>query len=268
MSAPPLAVLLDAGGVLLMPNPWAVAAVLRAAGGSLDPDVVPRAHYAGVAAMDARKDWKRSSRLRRPRPVEWKHYYRVLARFADVPRDGVGDAIAGLAGLFESPVPATWNVVPLGVADQLRDLAATGVAIGVVSNADGSVEATLRRCGIPIDVVIDSTVVGFAKPQPEIFALALERLGIAAADAVHVGDTAAADVDGAHAAGVRPLHLDPFGDCPYPAGHHEHVRSLGDVVDLVAVVDLAAPVVDLAAPVVDLVAPVVDLDAPGVATPL
>ncbi len=111
-------------------------------------------------------------------------------------------------------------------------------SLGVVSNADGSVEATLRRCGVPIDVVIDSTVVGFAKPQPEIFALALERLGITAGDAVHVGDMASADVDGAHAAGVRPLHLDPFGDCPYPVGHHEHVRSLGDVVELVAV---AAP---------------------------
>jgi putative hydrolase of the HAD superfamily len=229
MSAPPLAVLLDAGGVLLLPNPWAVAAVLRAAGGSLDPDVVPRAHYAGVAAMDARKI------------SDWTHYYRVLVRFADVPPHGVDDAIAGLGDLFRSPVPNTWNVVPLGVLDHLRDLAATGVAIGVVSNADGSVEATLRRCGIPIDVVIDSTVVGFAKPQPEIFALALEALGIAAEDAVHVGDTASADVDGAHAAGVRPLHLDPFGDCPYPTGHHEHVRSLGDVVALVAPDLLATP---------------------------
>jgi hypothetical protein len=26
------------------------------------------------------------------------------------------------------------------------------------------------------------------------------------------------------------LHLDPFGDCPYPEGDHEHVRSLADVV--------------------------------------
>jgi putative hydrolase of the HAD superfamily len=222
-SRPPLAVLLDAGGVLLLPNPFTVAAVLRAAGGLLDPDVVPRAHYAGVAAMDARKT------------TDWSQYYRVFVRFADVPPDGVDDAMAGLASLFGSPVPGTWNVVPLGVLDHLRDLAATGVAIGVVSNADGNVEATLRRCDIAVDVVIDSTVVGFAKPEPEIFALALERLGIAADDAVHVGDMVSADVHGAHAAGVRPLHLDPFGDCPYPAGHHEHVQSLGDVVALVAV---------------------------------
>ncbi len=217
-SDPPQAVLLDAGGVLLLPNPSIVAAVLRSAGGSLDPQLVARAHYAGIAAMDGR------------RTTDWQHYHRVLVRFAGVPDARVDDAMAGLAELFAAPVPTTWNVVPQGVIGHLRDLAATGVAIGVVSNADGLVEATLRRCDIPFDVVIDSAVVGYAKPQPEIFAFALEKLNVAAADAVHVGDMASADVDGAHAAGVRPLHMDPFGDCPYPAGHHEHVRSLGDVV--------------------------------------
>jgi len=202
--AAPRAVLLDAGGVLLLPNPWVVSAVLRAAGGAMDPDAVPRAHYAGVAAMDAR------------RTTDWSYYHRVFVRFAGVPSNRIDDALAGLAALFRS------------------HLAATGVAIAVVSNADGLVEATLRRCEIPFDVVIDSTIVGYAKPQPEIFAFALEKLNVAASDAVHVGDMASADVDGAHAAGVRPLHLDPFGDCPYPANHHEHVRTLADVVAIAA----------------------------------
>ncbi len=222
MTAAPQAVLLDAGGVLLLPNPWVVCAVLRAAGGALDPDAVPRAHYAGVAAMDARKT------------TDWSYYHRVFVRFAGVPVGRIDDAIAGLAALFRSPVPTTWNVVPTGVVEQLRDLATTGVAIAVVSNADGLVESTLRRCEIPFDVVIDSTIVGFAKPQPEIFALALEKLNVNACDAVHVGDMASADVDGAHAAGIRALHLDPFGDCPYPVDHHEHVRTLADVVAIAA----------------------------------
>jgi putative hydrolase of the HAD superfamily len=220
--AAPRAVLLDAGGVLLLPNPWVVSAVLRAAGGAMDPDDVPRAHYAGVAAMDAR------------RTTDWSYYHRVFVRFAGVPINRIDDALAGLTALFRSPVPTTWNVVPTGVIEHLRDLAATGVAIAVVSNADGLVEATLRRCEIPFDVVIDSTIVGYAKPQPEIFAFALEQLNVAASDAVHVGDMASADVDGAHAAGIRPLHLDPFGDCPYPPDHHEHVRTLADVVTIAA----------------------------------
>ncbi len=219
MSAPE-AVLLDAGGVLLLPNPWVVAAVLRTAGGSTDAATVRRAHYAGVAAMDAAGS------------KDWQHYYAVQAQYASVPPERMDDAMAGLAALFSAPVPSLWNVVPDGVLDQLRDLAATGVAIAVVSNADGLVEATLRRCEVPVDVVIDSTVVGYAKPRPEIFGFALERLRVEPANAVHVGDMVLADVDGAHAAGLRPLHLDPFGDCGSAPGHHEHIRSLEEVVEL------------------------------------
>jgi putative hydrolase of the HAD superfamily len=220
--AAPQAVLLDAGGVLVLPNPWVIGAVLRAAGGSITAGDVRRAHYAGIAAMDSR------------RTSDWSHYNRVLVRFAGVPDRCVDDALAGLAEIFAAPVTSTWNVVPEGVLEHLRDLAATGVAIAVVSNADGLVEETLRRCGIPVDLVIDSTIVGYAKPEPEIFGFALDKLNIAPSDAMHVGDMASADVDGAHAAGLRSLHLDPFGDCPYPAGHHEHVRSLADVVVIAA----------------------------------
>lgn len=218
----PQAVLLDAGGVLVLPNPYIVSATLRAAGGSLDPSVVARLHYAATAAMDG------------ARTRDWMRHYRVYARYAGVPEARTDDALAALDALYRAPAGTLWNAVPDGVVSNLQALAATGVAIAVVSNSDGTVEAVLRQCGVHLDVVIDSHVVGIEKPKPEIFHVALERLGIAPADAVHVGDTARADVDGAIAAGVRPLHLDPYGDCPDPAGHHEHVRSLADVVALAA----------------------------------
>ena len=188
-----------------MPNPWVVSAVLRAAGGAIAPDEVPRAHYAGVAAMDAR------------RTTDWSYYHRVFVRFAGVPINRIDDALAGLASLFRSPVPTTWNVVPTGVIEQLRDLAATGVAIAVVSNADGLVEATLRRCEIPFDVVIDSTIVGYAKPQPEIFAFALEKLNVAAAMRCTSVTWRRRTSTARTRPASGPLHLDPFGDCPYPA---------------------------------------------------
>ncbi|MCL6549809.1 MAG: HAD-IA family hydrolase [Acidothermus cellulolyticus] len=217
----PKAVLLDAGGVLLLPNPWAVAATLRAAGGRPDLRTLHRAHYSGIAAMD------------RVGQADWRLYFANLADVADVPADRRDDAVAGLAALFGAPVYSLWNVVPDGVIENLQHLAATGVAIAVVSNADGLVEETLRRCEVPVEVVIDSTVVGYAKPDPEIFRIALNRLGISADRVVHVGDMALADVDGARAAGIHPLHLDPYGDCPHPPGAHAHIRSLAEVVELV-----------------------------------
>ncbi len=216
----PRAVLLDAGGVLLLPNPWVISSVVRAAGGEIALDDVRRAHYACTALMDARGD------------ADWLHYNRLLVERARVPDRNFDDAVAAVRALYLAPAATLWNVVPDGVADQLAELRSTGVAIAVVSNADGTVEPLLRKSGLAFDIVIDSAVVGYEKPQPEIFGFALAKLGVEPADAVHVGDTAWADVIGARAAGVRPLHLDPFGDCPYPAGDHDHVRSLGDVVKL------------------------------------
>lgn len=119
-----------------------------------------------------------------------------------------------------------------------------------MSNSDGTASTKLRRLGIaqvgpgpgvPVAAVIDSAVVGVAKPDPAIFGPALKALGVGAAAAVYVGDSAAYDVAGARAAGLRPLHLDPFGQCRAPADH-DHVASLDDVVELVAGADRLAPV--------------------------
>jgi putative hydrolase of the HAD superfamily len=86
---------------------------------------------------------------------------------------------------------------------------------------------------VPVVVVVDSAIAGFEKPDARIFAGALERLGVPPAQVAHVGDTVYADVRGALAAGIRPLHLDPYGFCRGgPA--HQHVRSLVDVADLIA----------------------------------
>jgi putative hydrolase of the HAD superfamily len=85
-----------------------------------------------------------------------------------------------------------------------------------VSNADGTVERGLTRAGLRglLDDVVDSHVVGFEKPDPRIFAHALERSGAAPGTTLHVGDLYAADVVGARAAGLHALLLDPHGDWP------------------------------------------------------
>ena len=58
--------------------------------------------------------------------------------------------------------------------------------------------------------IVDSTVVGVSKPDPRIFDIALDAMGVAPEDAWYAGDTPAFDVVGARAAGLRPFLVDPF----------------------------------------------------------
>ena len=80
---------------------------------------------------------------------------------------------------------------------------------------------------MPVEVILDSSVVGLSKPDPAIFRLALDTLGVEAERAIHVGDTPAADVEGAWAAGVTPVLVDPYG--LHPSVECVHVASLTEV---------------------------------------
>jgi HAD superfamily hydrolase (TIGR01509 family) len=85
--------------------------------------------------------------------------------------------------------------------------------LGVVSNSDGTVAATFAKLGLDrwFQVIVDSEVVGVAKPDPAIFRHALEPLGSVPERTVFIGDSYALDVRGAQRAGIRPILLDPHG---------------------------------------------------------
>ena len=77
-----------------------------------------------------------------------------------------------------------------------------------------------------LDGAVSSATVGAAKPSPAVFLAALELAGCQPGEAVHVGDSMANDVAGAHAAGIRAVLVDR-GDVA-PAGI-ESVRSLAEL---------------------------------------
>lgn len=82
------------------------------------------------------------------------------------------------------------------------------VRIGIVSNnLLEEQQGKLRLCGFDpyVDALVVSEAVGIAKPDPAIFAHALEALGCRAAEAVMVGDSWPADIVGARAAGIRAI---------------------------------------------------------------
>lgn len=95
----------------------------------------------------------------------------------------------------------------------LARLRRRGLRLVCVSNWDVSLEDVLARCGLAgcYDGVVTSAATGSRKPDPAIFAAALELAGCSADEAVHVGDTLEEDVAGAGAAGIRALLLDREG---------------------------------------------------------
>jgi len=91
--------------------------------------------------------------------------------------------------------------VPLpGVVETIRHLRARGLALAVVSNWDETLPERLEAFGV--DAVVSSAEAGASKPDPAIFRLALDRLGVRPERALHVGDSPA-DEKGALAAGMR-----------------------------------------------------------------
>jgi putative hydrolase of the HAD superfamily len=219
------AVFLDVGGVFHLPSHAMVTAALRRAGVEADESRLDRAHYAGVAAL---VDWPSGE------DGIWTAYERAYVAALGTPEAQIADAVVELDNAFRGP--AIWSRLAPGSLDGLRRLHESGVALAVVSNSDGTLEDRLRNeriCqvgdghGVPMTIVIDSAVVGVAKPDPAIFAIALEACGVSPDRVLHVGDTVGADVDGALAAGVRPVHLDPYGFCTDDS--HPHVPDLATV---------------------------------------
>jgi putative hydrolase of the HAD superfamily len=220
------AVLLDVGGVLLLPAPELVRPAL--VGVSPSVATLDRAHYRALN-LAYRADG-----------LHWDDYFGSYAASSGVPRELVPEAAAGLRAVFADQV---WTRVVPGAAELLRALRSAGLQVALVSNADGRLVRNLRDLalcqvgqgrGVEVEVILDSAVVGLEKPDPRFFARALAELRVEPHEAVHVGDTVHADVVGAIAAGVTPLHFVPYGDCASGVPAHRHLHRLAAVLAMIA----------------------------------
>ncbi|GMU63981.1 MAG: hypothetical protein AMXMBFR36_02550 [Acidobacteriota bacterium] len=101
----------------------------------------------------------------------------------------------------------------------LAALGEAGVRLAVISNFDERLPRLLERLDLAsqFEVIVWSQAVGVEKPHPRIFETALERLGVAPARALHVGDRAREDVEGALGAGLAALRIDRAGDADLAA---------------------------------------------------
>ena len=114
-----------------------------------------------------------------------------------------------------------------------------GLPLGVVSNASGQIAATLSGAGIcqigdgagvGVRCVVDSHVVGVAKPDPAIFDHAAHEFGgIDRSRIVYVGDSVTIDVAAATAAGLQPVLLDPYDD--HVGAPFERIGEVADLLE-------------------------------------
>ena len=220
------ALVLDVGGVFLVPHPALISQSLAAAGidvGNVDP---ARAHFSGVRAMREESGDGRSDQ---------GDYLDGFVLALGVPAVDHGRAVDALASLWLTL--DVWSHVLADSVRGLRLLAERALPLAVVSNSDGTVEERLLRhaiCqvglgpGVSVLSISDSAVIGVEKPDPRAFAPAIRAVGMPPDQIAYVGDSVRHDVLGARSAGLVPIHFDPFGWCQ-SEDQHRHIRSLSEL---------------------------------------
>jgi putative hydrolase of the HAD superfamily len=92
----------------------------------------------------------------------------------------------------------------------LKTLRSEGIKLGIITNGP-AIWQQRKIDAVGIAPLFDSIVIsgneGVEKPDPRIFALALERSGATAAESMFVGDHPVADIAGAKAAGLVPVWM-------------------------------------------------------------
>jgi HAD superfamily hydrolase (TIGR01549 family) len=130
---------------------------------------------------------------------------------------GISGLDAGDASLAQRAAAAyrhrylqAWREVPGATA--LLEALTERSRIGIVSNNLAREQHDkLRFCGFEryLDAVVISEEAGVSKPDPSIFRVALDRLGVSASEAVMIGDAWYTDIAGAREAGVRAIWFNP-----------------------------------------------------------
>ncbi len=157
--------------------------------------------------------------LRAGAPGAWQRYDQLTEEGAQHPWQafmdallegaGVGDREPTVAWLYEQQATKNlWRKPIEPMVQVLRELRVRHIKVAALSNSEGHVADLLAEIGLAplFDAIIDSAVVGVAKPERRIFDLTLEALGEPTpAIVVHVGDSWDADVQGALGAGWHAI---------------------------------------------------------------
>jgi putative hydrolase of the HAD superfamily len=204
----PRAVLFDAGNTLMRMNYAAIAGHLAGRGHAVSVEAIEEAELRARVRLDADLARGASTEGR----TTQDYYLAYLLEGLGITAPDEIEAAAGFRRSYNAPA-GLFNVADPDALLAILRVKAAGLVAGVVSNSNGWARALLAGAGLgdALDFVIDSAVVGVEKPDPKIFRLGLEQAGVAAHEAVYVGDLYSVDVLGSRAAGLGAILLDPRG---------------------------------------------------------
>jgi putative hydrolase of the HAD superfamily len=171
----------------------------------------------------------------------WRRYDQLVVAGARHPWHGLMDAV--IAGAHpaladearaavvdwlwhEQPRRNLWRRPVAGMIELVDDLVAAGVPVAVISNSEGKLAALFDEIGWHgrFAAIADSGALGIEKPAAGIFTWTCDAIGVEPAGVVHIGDSRAADVEGALARGMRAIW---FGPAAHDVGD-DRVRACAD----------------------------------------
>jgi putative hydrolase of the HAD superfamily len=209
------AVFFDAGETLLYPHPGFAelfSEVVRDEGHDVDPARVREVMFGSSQRFT---DWMRSEEARLWSTSEdrskvfWRRVYGSFLSELGIDRE-VERLSDALYTRFTDLASYRLHPDALPTLERLRR---TRLTLGLISNFEEWLERLLDSLEVAhfFDVTVISGIEGVEKPDREIFQIALERAGVAAEDAVYVGDHPFFDVEAARDAGMFPVLIDRRG---------------------------------------------------------
>lgn len=160
----------------------------------------------------------------------WTRYQQIVLDSAGIKADQelLTKVMKKVGELFQG---TTWALFG-DVLPTLKTLKQQNFIIGLLTNLAKDMDPVCRKLGLRpyLDFVVTSEEAGADKPNPLIFQTALQRAGVDASEAIHVGDQYKMDVVGARGVAINPILIDRYdlysevSDCP-------RIRSLTELAD-------------------------------------
>lgn len=186
--------------------------------GHVDPDVVAR--WNDISARNYARHQLREITFAEQRRERVREFL-----CADLSESEADAHFAEYLALYE----AGWTAFA-DAPDALARVREEGLVIAVLTNGEQTQQMKkLAHCGLTdaVDLLVASSTLPFGKPHPIAFTETLSRLGIAADEAVMVGDHLEHDILAAEAVGIRAILVDRAGVHPEHPG--ERVSTLAAV---------------------------------------